>query len=97
MVTALPDLSLPQHQSAAKTANGLEVSPETAPLDTCRFGDVILQRKIDVVHVILRLLSMASSVTALSFMVTARESSTLILYGFQIPVQSKWSYSSSFL
>ncbi|KAI4381907.1 hypothetical protein MLD38_007927 [Melastoma candidum] len=91
------DLSLPQDQTAAKTVvNGVDGSLENAPSDTHRFSDIVLWQKIDMVTIILRLLCMASSVMALSFMVTAHEASNLILYGFQIPVQSKWSYSSSF-
>ncbi|XP_062023958.1 CASP-like protein 3A1 [Rosa rugosa] len=55
-----------------------------------------LLRKADVAHVCLRLLCMASSVTALSFMVTAQQASTVTIYGFHLPVYSKWSFSESF-
>lgn len=55
-----------------------------------------LLRKADVAHVCLRLLCMASSVTALSFMVTSKEASTVSIYGFHLPVYAKWSFSESF-
>ncbi|EEF46406.1 conserved hypothetical protein [Ricinus communis] len=53
-------------------------------------------RKADVMHVILRLLCTITSVTAVSFMVTAHQSSTVSIYGFMLPVRSKWSFSHSF-
>jgi hypothetical protein len=53
-------------------------------------------RKAEVMHVLLRLLCIITSVAALSFMVTAQQSSTISIYGFMLPVQSKWSFSHSF-
>ncbi|KAL2516200.1 CASP-like protein 3A1 [Forsythia ovata] len=53
-------------------------------------------RKTDIMHVILRLLCLLTCVTALSVMVTAKQASTISLYGFSIPVVSKWSFSHSF-
>ncbi|XVF24925.1 hypothetical protein REPUB_Repub13aG0169600 [Reevesia pubescens] len=50
----------------------------------------------DVVLVTLRLLCMAASVTAISFMVTARQVNTASFYGFQLQLRSKWSFSYSF-
>ncbi|KAH0982550.1 hypothetical protein GBA52_009727 [Prunus armeniaca] len=55
-----------------------------------------LLRKGDVAQVCLRVMCMVASVTALSFMVTAREASTVSIYGFQLPVNSKWSFADSF-
>ncbi|XP_054781528.1 CASP-like protein 3A1 isoform X1 [Prosopis cineraria] len=52
--------------------------------------------KADAIHVILRLLCVVSSVIALSFMVTAKQASSVSIYGFHLPVFSKWSYSESF-
>ncbi|KAF2301159.1 hypothetical protein GH714_020536 [Hevea brasiliensis] len=54
-------------------------------------------RKAEVLHVALRLLCMATSVVALSFMVTAHQSSSVSIYGFKLPVYSKWSFSHSFV
>lgn len=53
-------------------------------------------RKADVTHAILRAMCMAASLTAFSFMVTAKQHSLLVVYGFQFPVHSKWSFSNSF-
>lgn len=53
-------------------------------------------RKSDAMQVILRLLCMACSVIALSFMVTAKQASSVTIYGYRLPVYSKWSFSESF-
>uniref|UniRef100_A0A803NZ52 CASP-like protein n=1 Tax=Cannabis sativa TaxID=3483 RepID=A0A803NZ52_CANSA len=57
----------------------------------------VLVRKADVAQAILRVLSVATSVIALLFMVTAKEASTVFVYGFPLPVFSKWSFSDSFV
>lgn len=49
-----------------------------------------------VVQVILRLLSLAASVIAMSFMVTARQNGVASVYGFPLTIRSKWSYSYAF-
>ncbi|KAJ6696246.1 NITRATE FORMATE IRON DEHYDROGENASE [Salix koriyanagi] len=53
-------------------------------------------RKAEVMHVLLWLICIITSVAALSFMVTAQQSSSISIYGFTLPVQSKWSFSHSF-
>ncbi|PON88574.1 Casparian strip membrane protein [Trema orientale] len=58
--------------------------------------DIVLVRKGDVAHAIVRALSVASAVTAVLFMVTAEENGTISVYGFSLPVYSKWSFSDSF-
>ncbi|KAK4269335.1 hypothetical protein QN277_022505 [Acacia crassicarpa] len=55
-----------------------------------------IRQKPDAVHLILRLLCMVCSVIALSFMVTAKQASSVSIYGFHFPVYSKWSYAESF-
>lgn len=54
-------------------------------------------RKQEMLHVILRLLCVLTSVTALSLMVTAKQSGEISLYGFDLPLYSKWSFSDSFV
>lgn len=54
------------------------------------------QRKVELVQVALRLLCMVTSLTALAFMVTAEQASVASIYGFHIPIRSKWSFSDSF-
>ncbi|XP_048335800.2 CASP-like protein 3A2 [Ziziphus jujuba] len=56
----------------------------------------LMIRKADVAQVVVRLLCMSTSLAALLFMVTAKESSTVSIYGFSLPVYSKWSFSDSF-
>ncbi|XP_065865547.1 CASP-like protein 3A1 [Euphorbia lathyris] len=55
-----------------------------------------LGRNADVIHVTLRLVCLVTSVVSLSFMVTARQDSKISIYGFMLPVHSKWSFSHSF-
>lgn len=57
---------------------------------------VVAHRKADVMHAVIRLLCLLTSVTALSVMATAKQASTISLYGFSIPLYSKWSFSDSF-
>ncbi|XWS11973.1 hypothetical protein CRYUN_Cryun37aG0050800 [Craigia yunnanensis] len=52
--------------------------------------------KGDVVLVTLRLFCMAASVTAMFFMVTAHQVSTVSFYGLLLQLHSKWSFSYSF-
>ncbi|KAG9449159.1 hypothetical protein H6P81_009124 [Aristolochia fimbriata] len=47
-------------------------------------------------HILLRVVCFLSSVAALSFMVTAEQSATLSIYGFNLPVYAKWTYADSF-
>ncbi|KAK9266099.1 hypothetical protein L1049_003445 [Liquidambar formosana] len=42
------------------------------------------------------MLCLLTSVTAVSFMATAKQAATISIYGFQLPVYSKWSFSESF-
>ncbi|XP_060206608.1 CASP-like protein 3A1 [Lycium barbarum] len=52
--------------------------------------------KAEVIQVVLRVLCVMTSVTALSLMVTAEQASTITVFGFNIPLHSKWSFSHSF-
>ncbi|CAJ1951105.1 unnamed protein product [Sphenostylis stenocarpa] len=54
------------------------------------------RRRVDAVQLVLRGLCMAASVASISFMVTAKESSSIEIYLIQFPLQSKWSFSDSF-
>ena len=58
--------------------------------------DRSVRRGTDVAHVVLRFVSLLTSVTALSLMVSAKEAGNLSIYGFRLPVSSKWSFSDSF-
>ncbi|KAL1810554.1 hypothetical protein DCAR_0730260 [Daucus carota subsp. sativus] len=48
------------------------------------------------VNVVLRLVCLISTVAALSLMVTAKQDSTISVFGLTVPVRSKWSFSDSF-
>lgn len=54
------------------------------------------RRRVEAMQLVLRGLCMASSVASISLMVTAKESSSVSIYGFQLPLHSKWSFSESY-
>lgn len=68
----------------------------TSPFPYGRLGQKVRPATIDGVHVILRVLCLVTSVVGISLMVTAKQSSTISLYGFQVPLYSKWSLADSF-
>nr|XP_043616395.1 CASP-like protein 3A1 [Erigeron canadensis] len=55
-----------------------------------------LPRNYNVMHVALRLACLLASLVSLVVMISAKEKSTISLYGFDLPVYSKWSFSNSF-
>ncbi|CAN0858723.1 CASP-like protein 3A1 [Linum grandiflorum] len=50
----------------------------------------------DVMHGTLRLLCLVTSLTSMGFMVTAKQSSSISIFGFMLPLNSNWSFSTSF-
>lgn len=54
------------------------------------------RRRTEVMLLILRGLCMGSSVVSLSLMITAKQSSSVSIYGFHLPVHSKWTFSPSY-
>ncbi|XP_076929138.1 CASP-like protein 3A1 [Bidens hawaiensis] len=49
-----------------------------------------------VMHVALRVVCLSACMASVVVMVSAKEKSTLSIYGFDLPVYSKWSFSDSF-
>ncbi|XP_051135870.1 CASP-like protein 3A1 isoform X2 [Andrographis paniculata] len=80
-------IQLPEAKTAAAESGPL-VSEASR-----RSGD---RRKADVTNTVVRILCFITSVTALSVMTTAKQASTISLYGFSMPIYSKWSFSDSF-
>lgn len=68
----------------------------TSPCPYGKLGRKVRPATIDGIHVILRVLCLVTSVVGISLMVTAKQSSTISLYGFQVPLYSKWSLADSF-
>lgn len=68
----------------------------SGPLVSAARTDRSIRRKLDVTHGVLRVACLLASVTALSLMATAEESATVSIFGFSLPVYSKWSFSDSF-
>ncbi|XP_057518980.1 CASP-like protein 3A1 [Amaranthus tricolor] len=85
--------------TATKSPTGVEMGAMSGPLVSPSPFPVsrkVRPAMIDAVHVVLRLLCLVTSVVGLSLMVTAKQTSSLNLYGFQLPVYSHWSFSDSF-
>lgn len=80
-----PDVGIQLPETKLTVAESLR-----SPLD----GNV--NRKAEVMQLVLRALCLMSSVTALSVMVTAEQASTITVFGVNIPLHSKWSFSHSF-
>ncbi|THG00196.1 CASP-like protein 3A1 [Camellia sinensis] len=74
----------------------VESGPMSGPLVSAARTDRSIRRKLDVTHAVLRVACLLASVTALSLMATAEESATVSIFGFSLPVYSKWSFSDSF-
>ncbi|KAK4361879.1 hypothetical protein RND71_017120 [Anisodus tanguticus] len=63
----------------------METTTVNSPLDESVNG------KTEVMQVVLRVLCVVTSVTVLSLMVTAEQSSSISVFGFKIPLHSNWS------
>lgn len=71
-------------------AAGMSVQARVIERDACRKVRVVC------VNVILRLVCLITTVSALSLMVTAKQDSSISVFGLTLPVHSKWSFSDSF-
>ncbi|KAE9616169.1 hypothetical protein Lal_00017409 [Lupinus albus] len=87
----IPDETLQESKVEALESSGTM----SGPLVGAAVG-IHRRRRNEALVLILRVLCMSTSVIALSFMVTAKESSIVTIYGFQLPVHSKWSFSESY-
>ncbi|KAI3766582.1 hypothetical protein L2E82_16646 [Cichorium intybus] len=92
-----PDAAIPADHTALTTKVAAEVESGTmnGPPVSPRTGRK-LPRNYDVMHLALRLVCVSASVASVVVMTTAKEKSTISLYGFNLPVYSKWSFSDSF-
>ncbi|KAK8479337.1 hypothetical protein V6N13_063227 [Hibiscus sabdariffa] len=87
--TPPPPPSTPAEENGQQGVElGLDLGSKTAGGGSLTRGDVVV--------LAIRLLCMATSVTAMWFMVTARQVSAASFYGFQLQLHSKWSFSYSF-
>lgn len=88
----------PETKAATAETNGGMTRRLDTERDDDRGGNYYnhRRRKADIVDVILRALCLLTSVTTLSLMVTAKEVSSITVYGFYIPLRSKWSFSYVF-
>ncbi|KAJ4828294.1 hypothetical protein Tsubulata_034965 [Turnera subulata] len=90
-------VQLPESKVAAATGNSGTISGPLEVGEGAATAGGPLGRRGDVVHVVLRATCMVAAVIAVALMVTAQQSSTLVVYGFSFPVQSKWSFAHAFV
>ncbi|KAL8230350.1 hypothetical protein R6Q57_000128 [Mikania cordata] len=76
-------------------SNILKTPPEYTAKDAA-VSEPSSRRRFHVMHLTLRLVCLTASMASVVVMITAKEKSTLSLYGFDLPVYSKWSFSDSF-
>ncbi|KAK2654681.1 hypothetical protein Ddye_014537 [Dipteronia dyeriana] len=84
------------HNSGVDPAavNGGGTTTHVATAAAVRRG---FSRRAEVALLVLRALSLVGAVMAFSFMLTAKQSGVVSVYGLQLPVSSQWSHSSAFL
>lgn len=87
-----PEVSLQLPETKLTNESG----PLSGPLVSQRPENGVTRRKADVMHAAIRLLCLLTSLTAVSVMTKAEQASTISLYGFTLPLYSKWSFSDSF-
>lgn len=86
-MSSVPEVAVQLPEMTKLRPIGGLIEPSDRSLDRLR---------ADLCQLMLRLICVATSVTAMSLMVTAAESSTVSIYGFELPVHSKWSFSDVF-
>ncbi|XP_076935574.1 CASP-like protein 3A1 [Bidens hawaiensis] len=79
--------------TTTKVAAEAETGTMSGPLTSA--GKV--SRNYNVMHIVLRLVIVSASLVSLAVMITAKEKSTVLIYGFEISLYSKWSFSGSFV
>ncbi|MQM07740.1 hypothetical protein Taro_040579 [Colocasia esculenta] len=70
--------------------------PEAEKVAAVDAPGLVARTGADAVRLALRMASLATSAVSLSLMLSSEQSGTLSLYGFQLPVSSKWSFSEAF-
>nr|GEX13829.1 CASP-like protein 3A1 [Tanacetum cinerariifolium] len=88
---------------AKTTPDADHAAPNTKVAEDVESGDVVvsrtgrkLPRNYDAMHLALRLVCFLASLVSLFVMTSAKERSTMSIYGLHLPIYSKWSFSQSF-
>lgn len=74
---------------SVETMNGSHVAAEKEVMIDRRRNEVVVQ-------LVLRFVCLAASLVAFTLMIRASQKGEVSIYGFQLDVSSKWSYSYSF-
>ncbi|KAI3684232.1 hypothetical protein L6452_33453 [Arctium lappa] len=93
------DLKTPP-QSPLQIADQTITTTTTAGTKIAAEADATSDRKFsrnyDVMQIVLRMICLSASLISVFVMITAKEKSTISVYGFDLPLYSKWSFSGSF-
>ncbi|KAD6118675.1 hypothetical protein R6Q59_024874 [Mikania micrantha] len=81
--------------ATTKTNAGAESGTITGPLVSLTSARKF-SRNYDAMHIVLRFVSLSASLISVAVMTTAEEKSTVSIYGFDLSLNSKWSFSGSF-
>ncbi|GKE06994.1 CASP-like protein 3A1 [Tanacetum coccineum] len=88
---------------AKTTPDADHTAPNTKVAEDVESGNVVvsrtgrkLPRNYDAMHLALRLICFLASLVSLVVMTGAKERSTMSIYGLDLPIYSKWSFSQSF-
>ncbi|KAK9066093.1 hypothetical protein SSX86_015495 [Deinandra increscens subsp. villosa] len=76
---------------AAETETGTMTGPLVSITSARKFS-----RNYDAMHIVSRFVSLSASLISVAVMTTAKEKSSISVYGFDLSLNSKWSYSGSF-
>lgn len=90
----LPEIGIQMPETKVPGGESTTLSGPLVPVSSGT--DRKLRRKADVAQAVLRLVCLLSSVAALSAMIKAEQSGSVSVYGFELPLYSKWSFSNSF-
>ncbi|KAI3670499.1 hypothetical protein L1987_87835 [Smallanthus sonchifolius] len=82
-------------QTTTKVAAESETGTMSGPLVSLTSAKKF-SRNYDAMHIVLRLVSFSASLISVAVMATAKEKSTISIYGFDLSLHSKWSFSGSF-
>lgn len=88
-------IQLPETTTTTKVADEVETGTLDGPLVSSTSMRKF-SRNYDVMYIVLRILCFSASLISIVVMITAKEKSSISIYGFDLPLYSKWSFSGSF-
>ncbi|KAJ9559611.1 hypothetical protein OSB04_004771 [Centaurea solstitialis] len=89
------DLKPPPESALPVSDHAITTAKVAAVAETATSGRKF-SRSYDAMRVVLRIGCLSASLISVFVMITAKEKSTIEIYGFELPLYSKWSFSGSF-